>query len=170
VQPQLGGVAALVNYNLRKDALSHCVKVAAAKVLIFDADLAPAVEEIAGQHAGVVLLSTGEGGKELSMGTWLDGEAAKQPTTCPKVELGDIKQTDPAFLVYTSGTSGLPKAALIKHQRLFVSSVAFARQFNLRHSDRIFCVLPLYHSAGQPGGGEALAFSLTKRSVVSFPV
>lgn len=45
--------------------------------------------------------------------------------------------------------TGLPKAAIIKHKRIYLTSVGFAKMFNIKFSDRIYCTLPLYHSAGQ---------------------
>jgi len=42
----------------------------------------------------------------------------------------------------------LPKAATIKHLRLFSMGKAFTTMFNVTYDDRIYCVLPLYHSAG----------------------
>ena len=51
-------------------------------------------------------------------------------------------------LVYTSGTTGLPKAAIIKQKRIYLTSMGFAKQFNVGYKDRLYCTLPLYHSSG----------------------
>jgi len=57
-------------------------------------------------------------------------------------------------LVYTSGTTGLPKAAIVKQKRVYLGSYSFYLSFGLRHSDKLYCVLPLYHSsAGLLGVG-----------------
>jgi acyl-CoA synthetase (AMP-forming)/AMP-acid ligase II len=47
-----------------------------------------------------------------------------------------------------SGTTGLPKAAKIKHSRFFVSGASFALFHAVTGADRLYCSLPLYHSAG----------------------
>ena len=48
----------------------------------------------------------------------------------------------------TSGTTGLPKAAVIKHTKLFSLGAFMTRMYALRPSDRIYTCLPLYHTAG----------------------
>ncbi|CAN0252026.1 unnamed protein product, partial [Phaeothamnion confervicola] len=52
------------------------------------------------------------------------------------------------LLVYTSGTTGLPKASKITHLRFWSGAALFSTSAGLRPGDRIYCALPLYHSAG----------------------
>src|SRR5690606_34074385 len=55
---------------------------------------------------------------------------------------------DDALYIYTSGTTGNPKAARIPHVRLMTMMAAFAAAANTNEKDRMYVVLPLYHSAG----------------------
>jgi long-chain acyl-CoA synthetase len=55
----------------------------------------------------------------------------------------------PALLMYTSGTTGQPKGALLSHANLLASARAVARSLDLRPSDRVLSSLPLYHVNGQ---------------------
>merc|ERR1719238_2556809 len=55
---------------------------------------------------------------------------------------------DPILYVYTSGTTGLPKAAKISHLRVHLIARGFATMCGVRETDRIYTALPLYHSAG----------------------
>jgi solute carrier family 27 fatty acid transporter 1/4 len=52
------------------------------------------------------------------------------------------------FYIFTSGTTGLPKAAKIKHARFALAACSFSVFFGVYHHDRVYCPLPLYHSAG----------------------
>ena len=56
--------------------------------------------------------------------------------------------TSVLFYVYTSGTTGMPKAAKINHLRFLGAGRGFASIFNIKSSDKVYCALPIYHSAG----------------------
>ena len=52
------------------------------------------------------------------------------------------------FYIYTSGTTGLPKAAKISHMRFALAATAVTRIYDIGSTDKYYCALPLYHSAG----------------------
>lgn len=149
---KLGAVSALLNYNLKGEPLAHSIAVAGAKMVVFDVELAPVVKAVVDGDRPGGLAAVCFGPKSAALSTWavsLDKGLPKQPDSPPDpTVLRDVSPNEPMSLVYTSGTTGLPKAAIIKHQRIFLTSVGFSRQFAIRHSDRIYCTLPLYHSAG----------------------
>ncbi len=55
---------------------------------------------------------------------------------------------DIALLVYTSGTTGLPKGALLDQRALAVNALHAAEGFGLTPSDRVLTVLPMFHVGG----------------------
>jgi len=55
---------------------------------------------------------------------------------------------DRALYVNTSGTTGLPKAAIVSHHRLLTWSLWFAGMMDTRPGDRMYNCLPMYHSIG----------------------
>jgi fatty-acyl-CoA synthase len=56
--------------------------------------------------------------------------------------------SDTAVLLFTSGTTGMPKAARITHVRAQLYMRGFAGATGAKPSDRIYVALPLYHATG----------------------
>ena len=67
----------------------------------------------------------------------------------PPGELEDVAPEDPALLMYTSGTTGTPKGALLTHANLLASASAVAAWHSLTPKDRCLSSLPIYHINGQ---------------------
>ncbi|OAT83625.1 hypothetical protein A6M21_08045 [Desulfotomaculum copahuensis] len=56
-----------------------------------------------------------------------------------------------AFIQYTSGTTGLPKGAMLSHQALINNIIAIGQSIALTHNDVAVSWLPLYHDMGLIG-------------------
>lgn len=52
------------------------------------------------------------------------------------------------FYIFTSGTTGLPKAAAIPNSRFLAAGYGFSALSSLRARDKVYCCLPVYHSSG----------------------
>lgn len=61
----------------------------------------------------------------------------------PAVRAGDV-----AALLYTSGTTGFPKGALISHGAMLIDAFGTARRIGIRAQDRWTSIIPLFHCAG----------------------
>ena len=55
---------------------------------------------------------------------------------------------DPMILMYTSGTTGKPKGALLPHRKAIYNALNARRYFEIQNTDRVFVVAPLFHSLG----------------------
>jgi fatty-acyl-CoA synthase len=59
-----------------------------------------------------------------------------------------VSPEHPMLLMYTSGTTGRPKGALLPHRKTLYNSLNAALFFGLARSDRVLVALPLFHSFG----------------------
>jgi len=61
----------------------------------------------------------------------------------------DVGLDDEAVVIYTSGTSGKPKGAILTHGNLLADAKAIADWFKFSETTRALCILPLFHNNGQ---------------------
>jgi len=66
----------------------------------------------------------------------------------PGFEIYPAKDDDVAVLLYTSGTTGMPKGVMLSHYNLYFNSKAGCETQNFKHSDVSLSVAPLNHSFG----------------------
>ncbi|MEM8726681.1 MAG: AMP-binding protein, partial [Pseudomonadota bacterium] len=75
----------------------------------------------------------------------LADQSDMRPDSAARAEL---RGGDSALFVYTSGTTGLPKAAKITHMRVRMTARASKFLADINDNDRVYNVLPLYHMTG----------------------
>jgi len=61
---------------------------------------------------------------------------------------GPVRDDDPLLLVFTSGTGGSPKGALLTHANCFWTNLSLSRTVELTSRDVVLSVLPQFHAGG----------------------
>ena len=151
---KLGAVAGLINTNQRREVLVHSATTIGAKAFVVGAELADAVDEVReelGLTAGRDYLWVPDPARSDSAPDWaatLDDRDESLSDAAP-AELAEITLDDPCFYIFTSGTTGLPKAAIVSNERVFRGMQGFGViTLNVQREDRLYNCLPLYHSTG----------------------
>ncbi len=142
-----GAIVALINTHLRGVPLAHSINIAEARHAIVGQELAASFAEVAAQiESHPKAWCTG--GKAEGFAD-LDAALASASPAAPDPALrAGITLKDKAFYIYTSGTTGLPKASNFTHLRMLYLMYGVASGVNAQATDRMYNVLPLYHTAG----------------------
>ncbi|MGE3991934.1 class I adenylate-forming enzyme family protein [Pseudorhodoplanes sp.] len=133
-----GFVAIAINYRLAPDEMAYIVNDSAPKVLLFEEEFAPAVERFRDRIARDTIFVCI--GRPPAWAHAYDGLPLADADTVPRANGHDI-----AYLIYTSGTSGRPKGAMLDQQGQLAFGRVVAEETALRATDVSFIVMPLYH-------------------------
>ncbi|MEO6698402.1 MAG: long-chain-acyl-CoA synthetase [Paraperlucidibaca sp.] len=150
---KIGVVSALVNTSQTGKVLTHSINLVEPKAIIVGAECVQAVNDV---EADLSI--------DSKQRYWLaDAPTLKKPGRAPTgwrslaKELKDCPHYNPPttqqnfrpdglFYVYTSGTTGLPKAAVFNNGRWMKAYGGFGFTFNLNADDVLYATLPFYHA------------------------
>ncbi len=131
-----GAIAGMLNYHQRGEVLAHSLGLLDAKVLIAETDLVSAVTEYGAAGTTDNTLTVED----------LERFAVSAPATNP-ASASAVRAKDTAFYIFTSGTTGFPKASVMTHYRWLKALGAFGGLgLRLKGSDTLYSCLPLYHN------------------------
>lgn len=133
---KLGAVAGMLNHHQRGDVLAHSLSLLDSRVLVVGEECDEAIASLPAEPRAETVLS-GE-----AVDTLAESAATTNPPVCES-----IQAKERAFYIFTSGTTGLPKASLMSHFRWLKSMSGLgAMGVRLRRNDTLYCALPLYHN------------------------
>jgi fatty-acyl-CoA synthase len=144
---RVGGVVALLNTHLTGAALAHCINSVKPRHIVVAAELLAALDSTRGLIGGDAKVWL-HGDADVDHARIdhavdrLSGDELTEAERCP------LTIEDRALYIFTSGTTGLPKAANVNHYRLMLASHAFAGVMETKSTDRMYDCLPMYHTAG----------------------
>jgi len=159
---KIGVTAGLINTNLTGKPLVHCITVTHSKKCIFGSEVSGALNEVKdelGLTEGEDYFEMPDGGLDTTT-NWAknlaEGAAAASPENPEETSL--ITLGEVALYIFTSGTTGLPKAAVLSNRRYLTSAdMAAMAGFKCTEQDRMYICLPLYHGTGlMVGAGAAM--------------
>jgi len=144
---RVGGVAALINTNLVGASLAHAIDVVSPRHVVVGAALIePFLAALPQIRSAIHCWAHGGAIQDFPR---IDQEIRTYGDTAPRLASGFAPTLrSPALLLYTSGTTGLPKAANVSHFRILQWSHWFAGMTDAGPKDRMYDCLPMHHSVG----------------------
>jgi long-chain acyl-CoA synthetase len=139
---KLGAIAVSINSMSKQREVKYIVNDSACKLLVTTAELREFV--LTGELPSLknVIIAEGEAENDIDM-YWL--MARGQTSLCSL----DMHPDDPAVILYTSGTTGFPKGAVLTQRNIFSNSASAGNCSQVTDKDRSLLFLPLFHCFGQ---------------------
>ncbi len=141
---KLGAVGALINHHLEGEALVHVHRCSGAEIALVDRANTRALEPLSEQLSAIEI--HGDAADSLPEGSRLRplreglADAGTSEPEIPDVSLGDV-----FLFVYTSGTTGFPKPAIVRHVRFTAGGRSLAMLYEETPADCAYAPIPLYH-------------------------
>ncbi|WP_156495503.1 AMP-binding protein [Croceicoccus estronivorus] len=151
---KIGVAFSLIDPDLRGAALVHALAAVPPRMIFVNE---AGQERMAAEGIDlptVVVGAKGDTATFRSLSLWIEGCVDTPPD--PR-ERATIAPDSTLFSVFTSGTTGLPKAARLGHARYIASAVSEASILGLGAEDRIYVVLPMFHIAALSAMGAAMS-------------
>lgn len=140
-----GAIAVPLNFRYTSDEIDYCLRLADADVLFFGPEFITRMEAIEPKiNRQMLLFFVGEQCPAFAE-DYLRA-TANCSSRAPKVLVDD---EDEAAIYYSSGTTGFPKAILLRHTALMQSARMEAIHHETTHDDVFLCIPPLYHTGAK---------------------
>ncbi len=138
---RLGAIAVPVNVREQRPELAFILAQCGAKVIVFDATLADRLPPPADVLPLAVRISAGDSPGATMFDALLE-------TRSPAAPPADPGEEEPAVILYTSGTTGRPKGAVLTHLNLVHSVLHYRTCMRLTERDRSLLAVPASHVTG----------------------
>jgi acyl-[acyl-carrier-protein]-phospholipid O-acyltransferase/long-chain-fatty-acid--[acyl-carrier-protein] ligase len=144
-----GKVPAMLNFTAgAANVVSACRTAKVSRVLtsrafVEQAKLAALVDEVS-RHVDIVWLEDIR--KDISLADKLQGLLTRGRPLVRRA------YTDPAAVLFTSGSEGAPKGVVLSHENILANATQAAARIDFSPEDKVFNVLPMFHSFGLTAG------------------
>jgi len=138
---RIGAIIVPINLRLSAREIAFQLDDCTPKAFFHEADLSDVADGACAQAAHTL-------GERMVVGGTPDAWEACLPDASKCHDAVDVSPDDPFMIMYTSGTTGQPKGALLPHRKALYNAKNAEITFSLDEDDRVLVAAPLFHSLG----------------------
>lgn len=149
---------ALLNTNLKGQQLKHAINSCRCKIVLFESAFSAVIAEFKSSMIDTRFLRLDPTSCSCDEADDVERIRLDDARHLPPVRVASgVSTSDVLFYIFTSGTTGMPKAARITHNRFMLGACGCYHGHRIRSDDIVYNPLPLYHAMG---GWLCLSFAL----------
>ncbi len=154
---RMGAVPAMLNFTMGPATVLSCCNTAGIKTVLTSRAFLELAAEKKNTLPGEIVKTLEESGKKI---VYLDDiretvTGVDKLTAALTYENWDSrirKSTDPAVVLFTSGSEGVPKGVVLSHENLLSNRAQMKTMIGFTHQDTVLNAMPIFHSFGLLGG------------------
>lgn len=139
---KVGAVAVPINFRLTSVEVNYILNDSDSIMVFFDDELLPVILEASKnteREIKQIAVGTNKGENQITIAEIISGNDSNPNIT--------VEESDDCEILYTSGTTGRPKGALLDHHRVVHTGINLMAMMSIGEKDRFLHIAPLFHSA-----------------------
>lgn len=139
---RLNATLVVLNWRLKTEELDYILNDSTPTALLFEEEFEAGVKLLFANRPRMHLVSTGGSGFGVQY------EHIQTLSVTAPLAVMNSKADHPAVIMYTSGTTGHPKGAMLSHNAIIASSQANSCTLSWTQNDRFLLIAPMFHIGG----------------------